>query len=137
MTSTAELAENLRVGIGTFVRRARQVDTLGATTATVLGHLARHDGQSITDLALLEGVRHQSMARMVKRLDELGLVQAHPDPADRRRILVMLTEAGQQRLETERQQRSAWIADALVTQLTAQERTELCQLLPLLEKLSR
>lgn len=136
MTSTPKLAEDLRVVIGTFVRRARQVDTIGATTAAVLGHLDRHNRQSITDLALLEGVRHQSMARMVKRLNQLGLVQVHPDPEDHRRMVVTLTEPGHQQLVRERQRRSAWIADALETRLTSQERTELHSLITLLEKLS-
>ncbi|ULH18154.1 MarR family transcriptional regulator (plasmid) [Deinococcus sp. KNUC1210] len=136
MTSTPTLAEDLRVVIGTFVRRARRVDTIGATTAAVLGHLARQGEQSITDLALLEGVRHQSMARMVKHLDQLGLVRARPDPEDRRRLLILLTETGFQHLETERQRRSAWIAEALETRLTAEERTELRRLIGLLEKLS-
>lgn len=137
MSSTPELAEHLRVVIGTFVRRARRVDTVGATTASVLGHLARDDGQSITDLASLEGVRHQSMARMVKHLEQKGLLQMRPDPADRRRTLVALTEAGKQHLDAERQRRSAWIADALEGRLTPQERAELPRLVQLLEKLSR
>ncbi|ASN82511.1 hypothetical protein DFI_15120 (plasmid) [Deinococcus ficus] len=136
MTSTPELAEDLRVAIGAFVRRARRVDTIGATTAAVLGHLARRGGTSITDLARLEGVRHQSMARMVKHLDQRGLIQVHPDPEDRRRLLVELTEPGRQLLATDRLRRTAWIADALETRLTAQERTELLRLTPLLRKLS-
>lgn len=43
-------------------------------------------------------VRQHSAVELVDRLSRLGLVARHPDPHDRRRVLVALTEEGEERL---------------------------------------
>jgi len=43
-------------------------------------------------------VRQHSAVELVDRLSRLGLVGRNPDPHDRRRVLVSLTEEGEERL---------------------------------------
>jgi DNA-binding MarR family transcriptional regulator len=45
-------------------------------------------------------VRQHSAVELVDRLSRLGLVSRNPDPHDRRRVLVALTEEGEERLST-------------------------------------
>jgi DNA-binding MarR family transcriptional regulator len=52
------------------------------------------DGTRITVLAERAGVTRQMMGRLVRELEELGYVSAVPDPADRRAVIVSLTERG-------------------------------------------
>jgi DNA-binding MarR family transcriptional regulator len=51
-------------------------------------------GIPIRDLAARAGVRKQTMAQSVGRLEQAGYLQRHPNPSDRRSQLIMLTERG-------------------------------------------
>lgn len=53
------------------------------------------------------------VSRQVRALEEAGLVQRRPDPADARAALVSVTEAGSQALEQVRQQRAAALGDVV------------------------
>ena len=48
------------------------------------------------DIAARLGVAQPTVAKMLKRLESLGLVRRSSDPADRRSKLVRLTETGKQ-----------------------------------------
>ncbi|MCL8208095.1 MAG: MarR family transcriptional regulator [Actinomycetia bacterium] len=50
------------------------------------------------DLARATGVSAASMTRLLERLEDRGLVVRAPDPADRRRVLVSLTDRGRSTL---------------------------------------
>jgi DNA-binding MarR family transcriptional regulator len=115
-------AEALRTAVGTFVRQVRSRDAMPLGQAAVLGHLARAGDLSITALAELEGVRHQSMARTVNLLTEQGLVATSVDERDRRRMSVHLLDQGARRLDEERRQRASAIATAAAAALTPEER---------------
>jgi DNA-binding MarR family transcriptional regulator len=115
-------AEALRTAVGTFVRQVRSRDAVPAGQAAVLGHLARAGDLSITALAELEGVRHQSMARTVGLLAEQGLVATAVDERDRRRVSVQLLDQGARRLGEERLRRATVIATATAAALTPEER---------------
>jgi DNA-binding MarR family transcriptional regulator len=58
----------------------------------IKGALSAPDGLSISQLAEHLLIRHNSAVELVDRLVEAELARRQPDPADRRRILVALTE---------------------------------------------
>jgi DNA-binding MarR family transcriptional regulator len=58
----------------------------------------RDGGVTIHDLAERLCIRHHSAVELVDRLAEAGLVQRRHDPDDRRRVLLDLTRAAEQRL---------------------------------------
>ncbi len=61
--------------------------------AAVVAYLDQ-DGVRATELARLSGAHKQVVGRLVDELEELGYVERHPDPADRRAKLVVPTERG-------------------------------------------
>ena len=112
-TDTAPLAADLRIAVGQLIRRLRAEHRFPLSHGTVLGRLDREGALSVSDLAAAERVRPQSMAQTVGDLEADAFVRRSPDPDDRRRALVSLTEAGRQRIEADRAAREGWLVKAL------------------------
>ena len=55
---------------------------------------------SVTSLCIASGAPTTTALRRIDELRDAGLIERRPDPADRRRIIVELTESGRQRMET-------------------------------------
>jgi DNA-binding MarR family transcriptional regulator len=134
-TDPALVASELRVVLGRLVRRLRAEHRLPLAHGMVLGRLDREGVQSVSDLAHAEGVRPQSMAQTVNDLEADGLIQRRPDPEDRRRALIELTEQGQLALAAERQRREGWLAEAITT-LSSEEQALLDRTVGLLRQLA-
>ncbi|CAN3980086.1 MarR family winged helix-turn-helix transcriptional regulator [Kitasatospora purpeofusca] len=133
---TLELAADLRSAIGELVRALRPDDTLPQNQAGVLGLLVRDDRAcTVAELAALQRVRHQSMARTVALLTEAGLVTQQPHTTDRRKLLVTATEAGRTALYEQRARREARIAAAIEARLSSEERETLRSAVALLRRL--
>jgi DNA-binding MarR family transcriptional regulator len=134
--STAPLAHELRETLGRIVRRLRAEPGPSTRHMTVLSRLDRHGPSSTSDLAAAERMRPQSMAQTVRDLEETGLVSRRPDPSDRRRAIVELTDAGRDELRATRARRESWLAQALERELDAHDRELLRQALALLRRLT-
>lgn len=52
------------------------------------------EGTRITDLAARAGISRQAMSMLVRDLEASGYVRSHPDPSDRRAIIVELDRRG-------------------------------------------
>lgn len=87
-------------------------------------------------MAQLESMRPQSMAQTVAELQEEGLVERRPDPRDRRRALVELTDRGTLALEHDRRRREGWLASAIARELSAKEQAVLHEAAALLRRLA-
>ncbi|MER5641634.1 MarR family transcriptional regulator [Kitasatospora sp. NPDC002227] len=131
-----ELAAELRNTIGTLVRRLWTEDVLPQNQAAVLGRLVREGPHSTSELAVLQRVRHQSMARTVALLTEAGLVEQHPHPTDARKYLLTPTPAGTQALHDQRARREATIAAAITGRLTPAEQRRLKEAVALIARLT-
>jgi len=136
-SDTDPLASELRVVIGRLIRRLRaERRGLGLSQVTVLARLDRGGPATTSDLAAGERVRPQSMADTVGSLVDAGLVERSQDPADGRRVLIGLTQAGREALAADRRLREGWLAAAIERDLTAQERRVLEQATRLLDRLA-
>ncbi|MDR6867134.1 DNA-binding MarR family transcriptional regulator [Microbacterium resistens] len=76
------------------LRSVRAVDAMSDAQLAVLAALRMHGRHSITALAVRERVTAPSMSAMVSGLEEQGYVTRIPDPDDRRRVHVEITEVG-------------------------------------------
>jgi DNA-binding MarR family transcriptional regulator len=133
---TAQLAHELRETVGRVVRRLRVEPGPPVAQMTVLGRLDRCGPASVSDLAAAERMRPQSMAQTVRDLEAGGLVVRSPDPGDRRRAFVDLTDAGRTLLHDTRLQREGWLSETLERELDERERALLAQALALLGRIA-
>ena len=130
-----DVAGDLRIVLGQLVRRLRSEYTFPISWAAVLSQLDREGAQTTSELAQMAHVRPQSMAQTVAEIEADGLVSRRPDPADGRRVLIEITEAGRTRLRDERRRRESWLAEG-IRALTPDERRTLVDALPILQRLS-
>ena len=130
------LANELRVVLGHLIRRLRTEHRFSLSQGSVLGRLDREGPQSTSKLASAERVRPQSMGQTVAELETQGLVERHPDPADGRRSLIELTDAGRTELHEDRRRREGWLAEAIEENLSDAERETLDEAMRLLGRLA-
>lgn len=76
------------------------------------------------------------LSRLLRRLTRAGVVDVHPDPADRRRRLVALTREGR-RVRRELDRRSEEVASSLIAPLTDRQRDRLTEALATADLLVR
>ncbi|HEX3589784.1 MAG TPA: MarR family transcriptional regulator [Pseudonocardiaceae bacterium] len=112
-------------------RRPRDISL---TSASAMATLSRVGPMRLTDLATAEGIAQPSMTSLVTGLERNGYVERRTDPADRRVVLVALTEAGLARLTARRATGATWFTD-LIDQLSEEDRTALAAALPALTHL--
>jgi DNA-binding MarR family transcriptional regulator len=135
-TDTALVASELREVLGRLIRRLRAEHRFPLSHGAVLGRLDRGGPQSVSDLAKAEQMRPQSMAQTVSELEADGLVERRPDPDDRRRALVQLTEHGRTALHADRRAREGWLAQAIDRDLSPSEQGVLADAVELLRRLA-
>jgi DNA-binding MarR family transcriptional regulator len=135
-----EVAEALRVSIGLFMRRLRQLQAEGELTlpeTSALVRLERGGPTTPSALARLEQISAQSMGATLGALEVRSLVERRPDPNDGRRVVMALTDAGLQTLRNRRNLRSEQLAKALSSGFTPLEIRELMAVAPLIERLAQ
>jgi DNA-binding MarR family transcriptional regulator len=135
-----EVAEALRMSIGLFLRRLRQVQAAGELTlpeTSALVRLDRGGPATPSELARLEQISPQSMGATLGALEARALIERRPDPADGRRAVMSLTEAGRQMLRHRRNARTQQLARALSAEFTRSELNQLMAAAPLIERLAQ
>jgi DNA-binding MarR family transcriptional regulator len=134
-----DVAAALQVSIGLLLRRLRQVRVAGDLTLAETSALARLDREGPTTSAALarqEQVSPQSMGATLGALQERGLIERRPDPADGRRVLLSVTDAGRRVLHHKRTARTEQLARALSSGFTPAELRTLMAAAPLIERLA-
>jgi len=132
------LASALAVAVMRLARRLRQErgTDLSATQLAALGSIRRYGPLTIGALAGHEHVQPPSMTRTVQCLLDLGMIRRAADPADRRQVMVALSEEGEALLDAERRRRDAWLARRL-RELSPADRDLVRRAVPLLEGLTQ
>jgi DNA-binding MarR family transcriptional regulator len=129
----------LKLVIGRMARRLRQNHEVGDVTLSEVSVLARLDRDGAASpgvLADAERVRPQAMATTLAALEERGLVRRRPDPADGRRAVLTITQAGRKVINDRRSEIVRRFTEVLETEFTAAERRRLVEVIPLLERLA-
>ena len=129
-------ASDLRIVLGQLIRRLRVENTFSISQGTVLARLEREGPLTTSDLASRERVRPQSMANTVGELLASRLVARSPDPLDRRRVLIAITDLGVETLAQDRRRREGWLA-AAIAELSDDEQNTLVSAVPLLRRLAQ
>ena len=119
---------------GEAMRRLRDAHTahdLKPRQFQILGLLHDHGGLAQGDLARTMGVDPSILVTLLNPLEAAGLVARERDPGDRRRHLVTLTRAGEQKL-TRAARAQMETEDALFASLDDDQREQLAVLLAVL-----
>jgi DNA-binding MarR family transcriptional regulator len=108
-------AARLRLAIVRTARRLRQEAAgegteLTPTAAAALASVERHGPLTPSELAEIERIKRPTATRILRVLDEAGLVDRAPDPGDRRSSLVSVNSAGRERLRRLRGRKNAYLA---------------------------
>lgn len=138
LPEASAVAAALQVSIGAFMRRLRQVpvrDDLTTPELTALSRLDRDGPAAPSALARAEQISPQAIGVTLAGLERRGLVGRRPDPADGRRTVMSLTEAGRQVVHSKRSARTQQLAKALTDGFTPEELRVLMEAAPLIERL--
>jgi DNA-binding MarR family transcriptional regulator len=134
-----EVAAAVYLSVGLFKRRLRQVPAPGELSlpeSSALRKLERSGPATVTALARAEQISTQSMGATLSGLEARGLVKRQSDPADGRRAVMSVTEAGLSALSDKRNARIAQLARALAAGFTPAELGQLMAAAPLIERLA-
>ncbi|MEW2545125.1 MarR family transcriptional regulator [Streptomyces sp. NPDC047002] len=137
--SAVEASREIRAVISRLRRRilnASEAEDMTLVQASVLARLADRGGVTASELAAVEGVRHQSMTATVAALAAKGLVLRSPDPDDGRRLLIAPTPEGLRRVREGRQARKEWLAGRLQDRCTEEEIRTVITAMAVLERLT-
>jgi DNA-binding MarR family transcriptional regulator len=136
MDDLAVLASRVRLALVPLTRQLRQQNVdLTATQASALATISRRQPLTVGDLAKAEHVSSPMVTKVIRGLDEAGLVHKEVDSVDRRVTRLSLTHEGMKRLERSRTRKNAWLAKRLRS-LEPAEIVALEAAIPVLERLT-
>jgi len=133
-TLAAGVAAGLERLIGLF-RWLSPPSGLSLTAAATLATLERSGPRRLTALAAREGVTQPAMTQLVARLQDGGLAERVPDPADGRVVQVSITAEGRAMLAGRRAVRAERVA-LLLARLSPDEQAALAAALPAMDALA-
>jgi DNA-binding MarR family transcriptional regulator len=102
---------------------------------SALARLDRAGSTTPSALARAEQITPQAIGATLSALEQRGLVERRPDPADGRRAVMSLTEAGRRVVHSKRSARTEQLATALSGGFTPEELEVLMAAAPLIGRL--
>ena len=129
-----ELAPRLRWTVTRLARRLRQEagTDLGPSQVAALATIERHGPLSPSELAEAERIKRPTATRILRHLEDAGLVERVKDPDDGRSSIVSITGGGRTHLKRLRARKTAYLASRL-DRLDAEDRRTLERAAELLE----
>ncbi|MGV9193765.1 MarR family winged helix-turn-helix transcriptional regulator [Microbacterium sp. MC2] len=117
------------------LRSERAVDRMSDGQFAVLAALTVHGTHALGELAERERVSAPSMNRTVNCLEESGYVTRTPDPDDRRKVNIDITEAGRAVVEETVRRRDSWL-EAVLVSLDPEQRDVLARAATLMQEVA-
>ncbi|MBV9088488.1 MAG: MarR family transcriptional regulator [Mycobacteriaceae bacterium] len=120
------LASDLALAVIRLARqlRFRRPDSpISLTQLSALSTLSKEGAMTPGALAVRERVRPPSMTRVIASLAELGFVARTPHPGDGRQVLVSVSDAGVDLVESERRASQDWLRNRLAELQPSQRAT--------------
>jgi DNA-binding MarR family transcriptional regulator len=133
-----EVAAEVQVSIGLFMRRLRQAPVQGQLSVAQMSALSQLDRAGSTtpgELAKVEQITPQAVGAILAALEEAGLVARRPDPSDGRRVVMSVTDTGREVLRHKRGARTEQLAAVLSDKFTTEELQTLLDATELIKRL--
>ena len=123
-----------------FILKKRLADqptfsTLSSPQLNALIHLEKHQKSTVTALAKEEGISIQSMGVTINSLKKQGLIIATPDPSDKRKVLLSLSEQCHAEITAFKRESDIWLVEKIRQQLNIDEQRTLLNGVELLQKI--
>ncbi|MFD9869850.1 MarR family winged helix-turn-helix transcriptional regulator [Streptomyces niveus] len=141
--NSVELSDSLAdvlVGVQRMIRRRLRAGLtaprLRGAQIDLLRLVGTSPGIRVSDAARELYLAGNSVSTLVNQLSRAGYLRRETDPADRRSVLLLPTEAATSRLADWQARRSALVREQ-VDRLTGEERAALAAALPALRRLAR
>lgn len=114
-TTLTDLAARLRMAVVRTSRRLRQEAAgsgtdLTPTAVSALATVERHGPLTPSELAAIERIKRPTATRILRVLEEAGLLDRARDPSDGRSSLLSVNPAGRERLRRLRGRKNAYLA---------------------------
>jgi DNA-binding MarR family transcriptional regulator len=120
-----EAAGRLRLAVVRLARQLRQNARSGVTPSqqSALSTLDLHGPMRLADLADHEGVARSTITRLVRQLEDSGLITREADPQDGRCAIAALSPQGRELLRGARGRAQAFLAERMagLPDLTAEQ----------------
>lgn len=139
MTDAEQAGEEIRLVIGTLIRRLRSESAGSALTSpqvSVLHRLQETGPATAADLARAELITPQAMAVVIAALEADGYIARKSDSNDARCRLISITKSGQRAFEEGRAARQSWLTKAVESEIAREEMPTLRAGLALLRRLA-
>jgi DNA-binding MarR family transcriptional regulator len=133
-----ELVVRLRAVIGRLARQLNETSTgegLTPTQYSVLALVRTRGPLGLAELTELEGLNPTMLSRVIRVLDDAGLILRSPDPGDMRAARLEITPAGEQMHDRVRERRTSVLTECL-NRLPPQTAATLLDNVPALEALA-
>ncbi|WP_227982234.1 MarR family winged helix-turn-helix transcriptional regulator [Nocardia spumae] len=138
--TASAVAGDLRVAVSGLLRQLRaqaEGTDLTKSQSSVLIRLEQGGPATATELAKAAGMRPQSMAKIVRALEDAGLIAGRPDPADGRKTVLDLTAAARDEFATGRRAKEDWLTRVIEAEFSDAEIDQLAAAVTLLERIAR
>ncbi len=138
--ATQACATQLRRAVTLLARPLRpklQHEGIGTAKLSVIGQLRVVGPMTPTELASREGVKIQSLTRLLAELEAENWVKREPHPSDGRQSVLTLTKSGLALLGSAAKRVESSLAQVIATELTAAECAQLQSACLLLERIAQ
>lgn len=130
---------DLRTVVTRLIKKLRKesitAQQLSLTERSTLGLIFQHGGLLPSELAAMEKITNQSMSQILSHLLELGLIIRTDSETDKRKVIISLTEKGEQIILKMRDEKDEWLIKAIKETCTAEEQEILRQAIGPLTKI--
>ena len=122
--------------LGRCLRANRPFDSIPLSALALLTTLNREGPMPAARLAECERLKPQSLSRLLKDLDEAGLIGRESGP-DKRTLLISVTESGRMAIFQDMASRHAWLSEAMKNTLSLEEQLQLAMAAELMQKVAK
>jgi len=134
-----QYVSDLRTVVTRLIKKLRKesvtAQQLSLTERSTLGLLLQYGGLLPSELASMEKITNQSMSQILSHLLELELIIRTNSETDKRKVVISLTEKGEQLILKMCGERDEWLEKAINATCTAEEQEILKQAIAPLTKI--
>jgi DNA-binding MarR family transcriptional regulator len=134
-----QLASDLRTVVARLIKKLRKKSVTGQmlslTERSTMSLLYQYKQLLPSELASMEKITNQSMSQILNHLLALGFIIRTASETDKRKVIISLTESGEQILSQVKSERDEWLAKAIKETFNEEEEALLKKIIGPLTKL--